>query len=117
MVRWNIVCPTCASVSYDVECSMFAIPECESCNGERFLSNQGIAPKSRVFPFEARHVSPDGKPIIIESMKHLRDIERTHGVVFSAFNNEVNNSVDPMKGDLPKYRGDEPDIQRAYKKR
>jgi hypothetical protein len=94
---------------------MFAIPQCD-CGSERFLSNQGIAPKSRVFPFEARHVSPDGKPMIIESMKHLRDVERSHGVVFSAFNNNENNSIDATKGDLPRYRGEDEDFRRDHKR-
>ncbi len=114
MVRWDIKCQDCGTISYDIECSMYSIPSCD-CGGLRTLAPSGIHEKSTIFPFEARHVSPDGKPIIIESMRHLRQIEKSHGVVFSAFNNELNNSIDPLMGDLPRYRGDDEDFRRKYR--
>lgn len=73
--------------------------------------------KSNVFPFEARHVAPDGKPMTIDSMHHLRRVERDLGVVFSAFNNETNNSVDATKGPIPRYRGEDPDMAHYRKRR
>ena len=76
-----------------------------------------IASRTSAFPFEAPHVRPDGKPMVIESMHHLRRVEREYGVVFSAFNNSVSNSIDPIKGDLPKYRGEDADFQYDHRKR
>lgn len=117
MPKWNINCPTCGEISYDAECSIFSIPVCAKCSSERYLaSSNPISYKSQVFPFEARHVTPDGKPMIIESMKHLRDVERSHGVVFSAFNNSLNNSLDPLQGELPRYRGDDEDFRRDHRR-
>lgn len=113
--RWDLLCPICDALTPDVPCSMYAIPACD-CGGERTLYKGTMASKSQVFPFESRHVSPDGKPLIIESMRHLRQIEKSHGVVFSAFNNELNNSIDPMQGDLPRYRGDDEDFKRDYRR-
>lgn len=112
--RWDLFCQSCDDLSMDVECSMYSIPPC-SCGGERTLYKGTMASKSSIFPFEARHVAPDGKPIIIESMRHLRQIEKSHGVVFSAFNNELNNSCDPTKGDLPRYRGGDEDFKRDHR--
>jgi hypothetical protein len=100
----------CADCGFDIQIGDFPF-----CKGNP--SDHGsVYSKSTVFPFEARHVGPDGKPIQIESMHQLRQVERDYGVVFSAFNNELNNSVDPMKGNLPKYRGDEPEIQRRHRR-
>lgn len=65
-----------------------------------------VASKTAAFPFEARHVTPDGKPIMIESLSHLRQVERAYGVAFTAFNNNPSNWTDNLR-DLPKYRGEE----------
>ncbi len=112
--KWNINCPICNEISYDAECSIYSIPICSKCSSERTLASTDsiVTYKSNVFPFESRHVTPDGKPLIIESMKHLRDVEKSHGVVFSAFNNNLNNSIDPLSGELPRYRGGDEDFRR-----
>lgn len=113
--RWNLQCASCGSLDFDIPCSMFAIPPC-SCGAERTLAPVGIMPKSQVFPFDSQHVTPDGSPLVIESMRHLRQVENDYGVVFSAFNNNVNNSVDPMQGALPRYRGEDEDFRRNHRR-
>lgn len=86
------------------------------CKGN--VSDHGVThSKSTVFPFMAPHVAPDGKPMVIESITHLRRVEREYGVAFSAFNNNENNSVDPLKGNLPRYRGEDADFQYDNRKR
>lgn len=62
--------------------------------------------KTAGFPFEARHVSPDGKPITIDSLQHLRKVEKQYGVVFSAFSKANIRDLDPIKG-VPRYRGED----------
>lgn len=62
--------------------------------------------KTAAFPFDAPHITPDGRPIRIESMHHLRQIEKQYGVVLSTFSKSNERDLDPIK-DLPKYRGDE----------
>lgn len=103
---WNLQCPACNDIELHVQCSMFAIPAC-SCGNERFIAPSGFSVRTPIFPFSCNHV--DGKPMVIESMAHLRSVERTYGVAFSAFNKDNINDLDPLK-DVPKYRGD--DIRR-----
>ena len=56
--------------------------------------------KTSAFPFETTHVT--GKPMVIESLQHLRKVEREAGVVFSAFSKTNERDLDPIK-DLPKF--------------
>lgn len=90
-----------------------AYPPCEDCGGS--LTVLPLSQPSRryvgsVFPFETNHISSDGKPITVESLGHLRSLERKYGVVLSAFSKNNINDVDPIK-DLPKYRGWDPDFR------
>lgn len=82
-------------------------PPCSTCGGT--LSVLPLSQPSRryvgsVFPFTTNHIDPDGKPMTIESMGHLRQVERDYGVVLSAFSKASNNDMSPIK-DLPQYRG------------
>lgn len=104
---WNLKCEKCEKVYENVQCSMFAIPPCD-CGGERCLTSTKMG-RSTVFPFTVNHV--DGKPMTIESLHHLRQVEKTYGVAFSAFNKANINDLDPMS-DVPRYRGDDPDFRR-----
>ena len=58
--------------------------------------------KTGIFPFTSPHIDGTGKPITVESIGHLRQIERQYGVVLSAFSQEPSNS-DPIK-DPPRHR-------------
>jgi hypothetical protein len=53
----------------------------------------------------------DGKPMRIESLHHLRQVENKYGVVFSAFSHASANNPDNIKNP-PRYRGDDPDVKR-----
>jgi predicted nucleic acid-binding Zn ribbon protein len=80
---------------------------CATCSGRLELlerSDEGNRFKSAVFPFVTKHIDSKGRPMTIESMGHLRQVEKDYGVVLSAFSNELNNSVDSIK-DPPTYRG------------
>lgn len=57
--------------------------------------------KTAAFPFTVNHV--DGKPMVIESLGHLRSVEKKYGVVFSAFSKSNERDLDPIR-DLPRYR-------------
>jgi hypothetical protein len=107
MSTWNLRCPTCAITTCDVPCSMFAIPACPDCSGERFLAPSGSMRKSGVFPFTTEHVN--GQPMVINDITQLRKVESQYGVCFSAFNRD--NVRDPSllggKYTMPKYRGDD----------
>lgn len=102
MANWTLRCQTCGEVEQHVVCSMYAIPACK-CGGERAIATftRTYSP-SGVFPFTVNHVT--GKPMTIESMAHLRKVERDYGVAFSAFNKDNINDLDPIK-DLPKFKG------------
>lgn len=84
-----------------------AYPPCEVCRGS--LTVLPLSQPSRryvgsVFPFTTPHISPDGKPMVIESMGHLRAVEKQYGVVLPAFSKNNINDTDPVK-DPPRYRG------------
>lgn len=106
---WNLSCQKCEKVYENVQCSMFDIPPCD-CGGERRLISSRMG-RSTVFPFVVSHV--DGKPMVIESLNHLRSVEKRYGVVFSAFNKDNINDMDPVDRNLPQYRGDDEDVRRS----
>ena len=103
MANWNLRCQSCSDVEMHVICSMFNIPACPKCGGDRAIATvaKTYSP-SGVFPFEVNHVT--GKPMTIESLAHLRKVERDYGVAFSAFNKDNINDLDPIK-DVPRYKG------------
>lgn len=70
--------------------------------------------KTGVFPFTLNHV--DGKPMVIESLQHLRKVESTYGVVFSAFTKQNERDLDPIQ-QLPRFRGDDEDVRRDTRNR
>lgn len=105
---WNLQCPVCSDIQMHVECSMFNLPQCK-CGGQMTLAPTGISTRTPIFPFTVNHV--DGKPMLIESLQHLRQVETRYGVAFSAFNKDNINDLDELK-DVPKYRGDDPGFRR-----
>lgn len=107
--RWNLRCAACPAIEADVLCSMYIIPPCPTCGGERTISNDRGMFKTSLFPYTLNHV--DGKPMVIESMAHLRQVEKRFGVTFSAFSKDNVNDVDPLK-DVAVYRGDDPEFRR-----
>jgi hypothetical protein len=68
-----------------------------------------------VFPFTVNHI--DGKPMVIESLNQLRQVEKNFGVVFSAFSRDNWQDCAPVDSNLPRFRGDDEDIRRDYRKR
>lgn len=92
----------------DTELEIGMYPFCKgiaSNHGRPTLMRSG----SGVFPFTVPHV--DGKPMVIESMQHLRQVEKNYGVVFSAFSKDNIRDTDPTDRNLPRYRGDDPDFR------
>lgn len=60
------------------------------------------------FPFSTQNVN--GEPITVNSLRHLRKLEREHGVQFHAYNVDEKNFGDPPRHD-PALQ----DIRRHYK--
>jgi len=62
--------------------------------GKYFHMSRCIAPaKNRVpstFPFTTRNMG-DGKPITVQSMRHLRQLEKQHGVSSEVYNYDSSN--------------------------
>ena len=105
---WNLNCPTCSELFENVECSMYSIPACPQCGGERYLAPSGSIRKSGIFPFTLNHV--DGFPMEIRDITHLRQVEKQYGVAFSAFNKDNVRDLDPLK-EVPRYRGEDEGFQ------
>lgn len=101
---WNLQCMDCHKGFSHVHCSMYSIPSCPDCGGERRLAPSGSQAASQMFPFTVPHV--DGKPMTITDIGHLRRVERDYGVVFSAFSKNNIKDLDPIR-DLPTYRDHE----------
>lgn len=106
----------CADVSFPGYRSLETVVICDRCGREleigdfpfcrRGPEDHGpVYAKTSAFPFDTPHIS--GKNMTIESMGHLRKVERDYGVVLTAFANNPSNWTDNLKGDLPKYRGNE----------
>lgn len=73
------------------------------CHGKPEDHGVSIITKGAGFPFETPHVN--GKPMVIESLHHLRQVERQYGVVLTAFSNNKSNWNDSVGRDLPRFRG------------
>jgi hypothetical protein len=58
---------------------------------------------TKAFPFVSKHIDGKGTPIEVESMVHLRRLERTYGVCLTAFSQNPGNPDSPR--DLPTFRG------------
>ena len=86
-----MVCERCGT---ELEIGMF--PFCR----QNPKDHGPVPSKTSAFPFVTTHV--DGKPLVVESISHLRKIEREAGVVFSAFSKTNERDLDPIK-DLPKF--------------
>lgn len=114
MARWNLYCPTCDAYEQDVTCSIYDIPPC-GCGAARTIQYDRGLRRSQVFPFTTTNV--DGKPMVIESLNQLRRVERDFGVVFSAFSRDNINDVAPVDNNLPRFRGEDPDIRYEYRER
>ena len=75
---------------------------CEKCEGAlEKLPLTAAYGKTSVFPFTSTHVDGSGKPVTVESIGHLRALEKRHGVCFSAFSS---NHRDDSPRDLPEFR-------------
>jgi len=99
----DFICTECDKTQERFYWNTEPAPTC-SCGGSLDmlpLSNV-IRGKSSVFPFTSSHISGDGTPITVESIGHLRQLERKFGVVLSAFSQNPNNP-DHIR-DLPRQR-------------
>jgi hypothetical protein len=97
-------CPAC---DLDVEHYFARDPAeavCDQCHGPLLLLplsfSRAAAGKTGVFPYTTTHLDGHGTPITIESLGHLRSLERRYGVVVHAFSQD---SVDSPR-DLPRHR-------------
>lgn len=85
------------------------------CKGNPADHGYSSVRKTAIFPYECTHI--DGKPMVIESLQHLRKVEKDFGVVFSAFSHSSSNNVDPVAKTLPRFRGEDEDTRRNYRDR
>lgn len=100
---------------------------CEKCQTELFIGSFPFCKgnpadhgtisvsKTAIFPYTVNHV--DGKPMVIESLNHLRKVEKDFGVVFSAFTHSSERNVDPADRELPRFRGNDPDVRHDHRDR
>ena len=87
---------------YTVKQGEITLPSCQTCGADLtmlHLSSGRIYGKSAVFPYTTTHVSGDGRPVTVESLGHLRQLERRYGVCFSGFSQDPGNPDSPR--DLP----------------
>lgn len=106
--------------TYDIRCSHEHLSEvqiplcdfekpidCPTCGmpATRVLLPTGAA-KSAIFPYTTTHLDGKGTPITVESLPHLRSLERIHGVKATAFSDHKSNWEDPLpqSRDLPQSR-------------
>lgn len=102
----SVICEKCGT---ELQIGMY--PFCKgTSDGHGSMSHT----KNALFPFETKHV--DGKPMVIESLNHLRKVERDFGVTFSAFSKANHRDLDDIQG-VPRYRGDDEDTRRNYRDR
>lgn len=99
----DFVCEKCGTKQERFFWNAQPYPDC-TCGGILSmlpLSEMGSYRKTAVFPYDCPHVDGTGNPVRIESMGHLRQVEKQYGVVFSAFSQNPSNP-DHIK-DLPRH--------------
>lgn len=113
-------CPKCGGLPW--QCS-----DCDKCGAHVIIGmfpfcagspadhDSVLISKTAVFPFTVNHV--DGKPMQIESLNHLRKVEKEYGVVFSAFSHASSDNTDPVARDLPRFRGEDEDVRHNNRER
>lgn len=99
----DFTCEKCGKQQERFFWNASATPDCD-CGGilQLLPLSNVITGKTGVFPFTSPHISGDGSPVVVESMGHLRQIEKQYGVVLSAFSQNRNNP-DHIT-DLPTHR-------------
>jgi hypothetical protein len=77
---------------------------CDKCGGatEKAPLSYNVRGKSAIFPYTTTHITGDGKPVTVESLGHLRSLERRYGVCVTGFSNNDSNPDSPR--DLPTHR-------------
>lgn len=82
---------------------------CPDCGAIRFFGDWPWCPHGSstmksgggLFPYTTCHIS--GTPIQVESLHHVRQLEKRYGVVLPAFSKDNVRDVDPIKNP-PRYR-------------
>jgi hypothetical protein len=67
---------------------------CTECDHPALLAK---VPGS-MFPYVTTHLDPDGKPVVIQSLRHLRQLEREYGKHSWAFNMDEKHWGDVPRG-------------------
>jgi hypothetical protein len=99
----DFTCKKCGKTQERFYWASKGIPDCE-CGGilEMLPLTNDVRGKTGIFPYTCTHVDGNGTPITIESLGHLRKVEKQYGVVFSAFSQNRNNP-DHIR-DLPRHK-------------
>lgn len=100
----DFVCESCQTTQERYFTTQAGPPAC-TCGGALTLlpltaSHHGT---TGVFPFTSTHIDGRGTPICVESISHLRQIEKQYGVALTAFSQNASNMNDGMR-DLPTHR-------------
>jgi hypothetical protein len=94
-------CKACGKVDEHFFWPSAGAPVSCECGGEleQLPLSAGTNRKTAVFPFTTTHLDGNGTPITVESLGHLRSLERTYGAVVHGFSNNPGNPDTPR--DLP----------------
>jgi hypothetical protein len=96
-------CDSCGGTQERFYWATQGTPRC-TCGGAltQLPLSEGVFRKTNVFPYVLTHLDGKGTPIEIQSLAHLRQLEKQHGVVVHGFSND---SLDSPR-DLPRFRGE-----------
>ena len=103
-----LVCEAPQERYYSVVDGVDHWPTCnaDNCEGEldmtENLASGHAARKNGIFPYTTTHITGDGKPVTVESLGHLRRLEKNYGVNVSGFSQNPGNPDSPR--DLPEGR-------------
>ncbi len=101
--EYEVICEKCG---YSIQIGDFPFCKGTPESHQRHFMRSG----NGVFPFTVNHV--DGKPMVIESLNQLRGIEKTYGVVFSAFSRDNWQDCAPTDSNPPKIPCEDPYVRR-----
>ena len=73
---------------------------CPTCGATAEMTLKGNRAPAATFPFTSKHITGDGTEVTVNSLYHMRQLEREYGVVLT-------HTGEDSPKDLPAFRGGE----------
>jgi len=91
----TVACAPCGYLAKRVLGADEPPPPCPTCDALCEVTVAGLR-RENIFPYVTVHLDGSGRPTTVESLHHLRTLERQHGTVATAFSQSTSNWHDSI---------------------